>query len=401
MKVLIVSQYFWPENFRVNDLAKGLKDRGHDVVVFTAKPNYPEGVFYSGYSFWGNSFEIWENIRIYRAPVFQRRKSKIGLAFNYISFVIFGSFKAFYKKIPADAILFYQLSPVTSILPAYILKIKTKAKLITYVQDMWPESLEAIIGLRNPVLKKIVRVSSDFCYKLSDELLCQSRFIQNEMKCRRLGINRIGYLPNTTESFYHPQNSPPEHIKKYFTGSFNLVFAGNIGHAQSFETLIAAAAIVKAKNKSVHWIILGDGSEKQKCLELSQRMGVNDVFHFIGSFPPASMPDFFSAADALLISLRRMPIYGITIPSKLQSYMASGKPVIGSLYGEGASIIEQSGCGVIAAPDDAGQLAEKILEFISLDLSVKLIMGQKGREYFLKEFGRESVLDSLETCLYE
>jgi glycosyltransferase involved in cell wall biosynthesis len=399
MKVLLVSQYFWPENFRVNDIALGLKERGHEVIVFTGKPNYPAGKFFKGYGFFKPSKENWKGITIHRSLLIPRMSgSGSWLAINYFSFLVAGSLKALFLNIKPDKILVYQLSPVTMAIPAIVFKWKTKASLFLYIQDLWPQSIVAASGIKSKWMVKVLEQLTQWIYRQSDILLIQSKAFRNYLEINGVLSSKIIYLPNSTDLFYKPVEKKKE-LEKYFPGKFNIVFAGNIGEAQSFNTLISAAALVKKSNPCITWVIIGQGRKKA---ELEQRVfseGLSDIFTFIGAFEPMMMPAFFTYADALILSLKKDFIFTLTIPNKLQSYMACAKPVMGSLDGEGSNIIQEAACGFTSPAEDAVSLAANLLHLVQLSDEDRKRLGQNAYHYFHNNFDRDLLMDKLSQIL--
>ncbi len=399
MKILVVCQYFWPENFRVNDMVLGLKSKGHEVTVLTGKPNYPSGKIINGYSFFGNSKEVWQGVNIYRSPLIPRGNgSGIKLAMNYLSFSFFASLKALSKRFDVDVIFIYQLSPITMALPAIILKKKLRVPLVLYIQDLWPQSVVAGGGIKNKLIIGFLNKFTNWVYDSSDKILIQSQAFREFLILQKVKENKIEYLPNSTEVLYTKVEKNTD-LNKYFGNGINLVFAGNIGEAQSFTTLIEAAERVKKSDNSIRWVIIGQGRKKVEFEKMVQDKNLSDVFRFIGSFSTEMMPSFFAHADALILSLKKEFIFSLTIPSKLQSYMACGKPIIGSLDGEGARIIQMSNCGLIAPAEDPEKLAERILEFKSLSIDQKKLYGINAQNYFKLEFNRNVILNKLTSSL--
>jgi len=395
MKILIITQYFWPENFRINDLALGLKERGHEITVFTGKPNYPGGKFYKDYSFLGNRNEIWNGIKIIRSPLIPRGKGGgIRLFFNYISFAFFSSLKALFLNIKPDLIFVYEPSPITVGIPAIVIKNKTKANLIFWVQDLWPQVLAVSGGIKNKNILKYVGLLTEWIYKHCDKVLVQSNAFTEYLVLQNVPKAKIKYYPNSTEPFYKPTLREPEY-QKYFTSKYNLIFAGNIGESQSFDTLLKAATIIKNKNNEICWTIIGDGRMKEYVSKKIIEYGIEDNFKLIGSFPPTEMPKFFAYADALILSLKKDFFISLTIPSKLQSYMACGRPIIGCLDGEGARIINEAGCGLVASGENEEDLCKQVLEFFNLSEQDRKTMGQNALAFYKKEFDRETLLDEL------
>lgn len=393
MRILVVSQYFWPENFKINDFCLGLKERGHEVTVLTGIPNYPKGEFAEGYGFWKKNDEEWNGIKIYRSKLFPRGRGGIRLMLNYISFVFFGAIKSFFIKGDFDKILVYEPSPITVGIPAMIISKRKKIPYYFWVQDLWPESLTAAGGINNKLILFIFDKITRLIYRNSEKVLVQSEGFIQYIIDQGISKDKIIYYPNSTENFYKPLEASQEYIDKLPVAGFKLMFAGNFGEAQSIDTLLQAAKIIKEINDKIHWIFLGDGRQKEHIINQIKINVLSNNVHLLGSFPPESMPGFFACADALVVSLKKDKIFSLTIPSKIQSYMACGKPILASLDGEGAKVIEQSQSGFISPPDDALLLAENIMKLYELSVSDRVIIGENAIKYFQNQFERELLLD--------
>jgi glycosyltransferase involved in cell wall biosynthesis len=395
MRILVVSQYFWPENFKINDLCVGLKERGHTVTVLTGIPNYPKGKFYDNYSFWKNNDEEWNGIKIYRSKLFSRGNSGLRLMLNYGSFVLFGALKSFFIKEKFDKIFVFEPSPVTVGLPAMVAAKKMKIPYYFWVQDLWPESLSAAGGINNKAVLSFFDKITRAIYRSAEKVLVQSEGFVDYIVKQGIPEEKIIYYPNSTESFYKPAAVSEAYRQKLPEGVFKIMFAGNLGEAQSLDTLVAAAKILKDREIPVHWILLGDGRQKDHLVSEIKGKGLEDNFHLLGSYPSEEMPYFFACADALIVSLKKNDIFALTIPSKLQSYMACGKPIIASLEGEGARIVEESKAGFVSPPDDATGLAENIIRVYSADDNQRAELSKNGFAYFNDHFERELLLDRL------
>lgn len=394
MKILVITQYFWPESFKINDLALSLKDKGHDVTILTAIPNYPKGKFFSKYSFWKNNDEKWNGIYIYRCKIFARGKGNIRLMLNYISFVFFCSIKVIFIKQKFDKIFVYEPSPVTVGLPAIIASRKFKAPFYFWVQDLWPESLTAAGGLTNKYVLAFFNWITILIYKKAKFILIQSRGFSDYILNQGDFSNKLVYFPNTAENFYKPIAAEDSYYSKLPKG-FKLIFAGNIGEAQGINTLIEAAYIIKSQGLDVQWIFLGDGRQKQNYIQQIENLDLIDNFYFLGTFPAEEMPHFFACADALIVSLKKDNIFSLTIPAKVQCYLASGKPILGSLDGEGKRVINESKAGFVSPAGDANLFAMNVVRFYNLNSTEKNEMKQNGINYFRSEFGRDKLTDRL------
>jgi len=399
LKILIVTQYFWPENFRINDLATGLRERGHEVTVYTGKPNYPEGRFFPGYGFFGRAREDYHGIRVIRVPLIPRGAGgRLGLILNFFSFALFGSLLAPFRcQGVFDAILVYEPSPVTVGLPALVLKWIKRAPMLFWVQDLWPETLSATGVVNSRWMLKAVEQLVQFIYRHCDLILVQSRAFMAPVAALGVAAQKTHYFPNSAEKVYRPlaieasRPSGPESL----TGGFRVVFAGNIGAAQDFETILSAADKLRAE-RGIHWDIIGDGRMQGWVESEIHLRKLGDNVHLLGRHPLESMPRFFALADAMLVTLKRDPVFALTIPSKIQSYLACGRPIIAALDGEGARVIEDSGAGFAVRAGDAGAMAEGVLRLYRMPRQEREAMGQRGRRYFEQHFERELLLSRLE-----
>jgi colanic acid biosynthesis glycosyl transferase WcaI len=403
VNILLVTQYFWPEDFRINDLALGLLERGHHVTVLTGKPNYPSGKFFPGYGFLRRAHDDYRGIEVVRVPLIPRGGgSGLHLAANYLSFAAFACLAGpFLCRGPYDAILAYEPSPITVGIPARLLRFLTRAPLLFWVQDLWPQSLVATGAVKSRCIIGLAARLTRFVYRGCDAILVQSRgFVQPILE---LGIRnrRIEYFPNTAEALYQPLELPldaPERAR--LPGGFRIMFAGNIGVAQDFETILAAAELLKDE-AAIHWIILGEGRMTQWVRAEVSRRGLSERVHLLGRHPLESMPRWFAAADAMLVTLKREPIFAYTIPTKIQSYMACARPIIAALDGEGARVVTESGAGYAVPAQQPRALAEAVRTLGQLSEPERTAMGLAGRRYFREHFERGRLLDQLEAWMRE
>ena len=392
MKILVITQYFFPENLRINDLCFSLGDMGHKVTVLTGKPNYPGGDFYKGYGWFNKKIENINGLKVYRSNLIPRGNSNLlRLFFNYVSFVILGSIKLFYIREKFDKILVYAPSPITVGYIGILASFLYKAKAFLWVHDLWPESLKAAGKINNKLILFLVNLMTKSIYGFYETILVQSPAFKKHLISQGVNKDKIIYYPYYAEAFYKivkPKNS----IKKLFPKGLNILFAGNIGVAQSFDTIIDAARILNKKIKELNFIILGDGRDKERILNKISAYSLEKKFKFWGSFPPEEMSDYFACADALLVSLKKSKIFKLTIPGKLQSYLACGKPIIGSIDGICSDIIIKSKSGYFSPSENSEMLANTIIRFSNLTKKEKLEMGNNARKYFEKEFERKKLL---------
>ena len=396
MKILVVSQYFYPENFKINDLIFSLKERGHQITVLTGKPNYSKNYFFEGYGWKSDDFEIVNGIPVHRANLFSRRNGgALRLFLNYFSFALLASLKLRKVKGSFDAIFVYQTSPVTVGIPAIFAKKLFKVPIYFWVQDLWPESLAAAGGIKNKFILGFFNSLTKWIYNQSKKVLIQSNGFKEYILNQGIPSDKIIFYPNPTEGFYKPLQDVKEYKEFFQKEYFNIIFAGNIGEAQSFLTIIEA--INNIKELPIKVIILGDGRYKETAISLIKDKGLESHFNFLGSFTPTEMPKFFSHADALLVSLKKDKIFSLTIPAKVQSYLACGKPIIASIDGEGAKIVNDAKCGLTSPAEDPIALSNIIKELMALDKFTLNQIGNNGRAYYEKEFDRNNLLEKLES----
>ena len=394
MKILIVSQYFWPEEFTINEVSKTLVEKGNVVDVLTCMPNYPGGKTLPGYPAWKCQQENYQGISIHRVPFLPRGKNRCNLAINYLSFVIsglvFGPWMLRKKKF--DVIFVYAPSPILQAIPAIFLGWLKGSPVVLWVQDLWPESLSATGYVQNRLLLKLVELVVRFIYSHVDLLLVQSRAFE-ESVCSLASGTPIIYQPNSVGKIFDELVIDEIPYIDGFDKGFSVMFAGNIGAAQSVSVIVEAASILK-QYTDIHFVILGDGSSREWMLkEVQQRELLN--LHLPGKFPVETMPAFMQKASVLLVTLTDKSIFALTVPNKVQAYLAIGRPIIACLNGEGARIVVEAGAGLATPAEDAKALAETILNVYKLTPVERKNMGENGRKYFQKHFNHDHLVDQL------
>lgn len=398
MRVLVVSQYFSPESFIINDVVRTLVAQGHEVVVATGKPNYPDGEVFPGYRAGGIQRDLFaETVEVVRVPLWPRGKGGArNLILNYLSFVLSGLifFPWLLRKREFDAILVFAPSPITQVIPAILLKWLKKARLAVWVQDLWPESLAATGFVRHPHLLKAVGYLVRGIYAGCDTLLVQSRAFV-EPVARYAGRDKIVYYPNSMD-VQSPgvagEGIPPE-LAGELERHFCVVFAGNLGTAQAVETLLEAAIQLK-KDSEIRLVLVGSGS-RLAWLQAQKQAHQLDNLLLPGRFPMVAMPQIFERAAALLVSLKDEEIFAQTIPSKIQAYLAAGRPIIASLRGEGARVVAEAGAGEACEPEDPAALAALIRSMQSRPAAELHAMGLAGKAYFNEHFEMNSQVTRL------
>jgi glycosyltransferase involved in cell wall biosynthesis len=402
LKILIVTQYFWPESFKVNDLALELKNRGHEVTVYTGLPNYPQGKFHSGYSISGPYKEDYQGVKVIRSPLFPRGK---GLGFrlliNYFSFLLFATILAPFKiRGSYDKIFIYQLSPVFAAIPAVFLRFLKKAPSILWVTDLWPDSLDATGVVKNKYLLSFVGMFVKLIYKFSDQIYISSRGFEPKIVSMGVPSKKIKFWPQWAENFFDNYDSSKDtyHDSKFPTEGFIITFAGNIGSAQDMPTIIEAAELLR-DHTQIHFVILGDGVMREWTETEVAKRNLSKNVHILGRKPIETMPYYYSKSSALLVSLTKRELFSITLPSKVQTYLASGKPIMVSLDGEGAELVLKYKAGLAAPAESPVILAEKILEFSKLTPAELAQMGKNAYDCYQSQFEREKLISILEADL--
>lgn len=395
MNVLIVSQYFWPENFQINGVAKTLAEKGHSVDVLTGKPNYPEGKIFQGYSKWGMLKEKWNDATIFRVPLLPRgNMSGLRLVINYSSFVLFGLIFApwLLRKRRYDVIFVHGMSPIFQAIPAIFLAWLKKCPTVIWVQDLWPESLETTGYVKNKRILRIIGKLVGWIYRHVDLLLVQSHAFINPVSLLS-SSTPVKYYPNSVDAlFSKPSNVDVPEILGLDSG-FSVLFAGNIGTAQAVETVIEAADLLK-NNLDINFVILGSGSRLDWMKEQVEKRQLNNL-HLAGRFPIEMMPTFMQKASSLLVTLTAKPIFSMTVPNKVQAYMASGKPILACLNGEGARVVTKAKAGLSIAAEDAQGLADAILQLYKMPDNERDMLGRNGHSYYNTHYDHEMLADQL------
>ncbi len=386
MKILIVSQHYWPENFRITDIAESLVSRGHQVTVLCGLPNYPKGYIFDGYKHGENRIQDHNGVRIIRAKEIGRRKDIIFRFLNYYSFPYHAN--KLIRKLDKDfdVVLVNELSPIMSAVPGIKYAKRYNKPLIMYEMDLWPESLLAGGIKKDSFIYKHYKKVSSKIYSEFDKIIVSTKehipYIKALPNCESFDID---YLPQYAESIFEDSN-----YDTIDNGIIDLMFAGNIGKAQSIDTIIKAAALLKDDPK-FRFHIVGSGSELDNAKKLASSLGTNN-FIFYGQKPLDEMPDLYKIADAMLVTLEDKPYANMTIPGKVQSYMASGKPIIGSINGSCADFIKNNDIGYVCSSMDSESLANKIK---GLDINVLKDVGKHSREVYSKKYSKDIFIGKL------
>lgn len=397
MKLLIFTNHFYPESFRVNDIAFDRAQRGDEVTVLTGIPDYPEGHFHKGYSFFKKRIEYVNGVKVVHVPLIPRGNgNKIRMVLNYASSVFFFFFYGWYQALfhKYDAVFVHDTSPAFISLPAITVSKVQKIPLYHWILDMWPESLTAggIQGgkIYSYILKMMKRI-----YKRDTEILITSHGFKSLLMERGVPEEKITYLPNWNDDAI---SDVDESVLPSLPDGFIIMFAGNLGFAQNMENLLAAANELKDQ-KDIHWVFVGDGRKKPWMDEYVQEHQLEDTVHLLGRYPIETMGVFFKKADVMLVALNDVLVFNLTLPAKVQAYMAAGKPILASLCGEGADIIRDANCGWSVPSNDYKALAALVSEIAKKDKDELATLGQNARTYYEQNFTRERCMDIIDNTL--
>ena len=401
-KILVVTQHFWPENFRINDIVEGFLQDGIAVDVLCGLPNYPKGEWFPGYSAAGPFEEEWHGARLYRCKEVPRRgNTSVNIFLNYVSWPWYAAHAL--HRLPGgyDAVFCFNTSPVLMCWPAIRYAKKHHIPFTNYVLDIWPENLYSVLNVKNKALRAIAQGVSDALYKKADRLIAMSEPLQQRL-CQRTGMppQKIAVIPQYCEDFYAvPQ--PDAALQAQFAGRFNLVFTGTFTPAQSLETVITAVQDARSRGADMlHLLLVGDGMSRAALEAKVKELHAEDAVTFYGSVPATDIPKFTALADALIVCLSDSPDLGLTVPAKVASYMAAGKPVLASMDGAGNAAVAAAG-GLSSPACDATALADNLLALTRMGAAQRAAMGQSAKEYYLAHYRRSELLRKLEHFILE
>lgn len=384
MKILVTSQYYYPEPFRIPDICEELVRRGHEVYVITGIPNYPMGRIYKGYRFHRKRNQIINGVKVHRCFTVGRRMGAIWRFINYYSFAISSCIYARHIRDEYDVVLANQLSPVMMACSGIVYKKKHGVKLVLYCLDLWPESLVAGGITRESPIYKVFHIISKRIYKRADKVLVTSKSFVKYFE-DEFGIAGVEHLPQYAEALF-----TPETCKKDADDKLDLMFAGNLGAAQSVNTIIDAAKILKDE-EDIYWHIVGDGSEYENLKNQAKDL---DHVIFYGRKSLEEMPTYYSMADAMLVTMQKDPVFSMTLPGKVQTYMAAGKPIVGAIDGETQDIITEAKCGVCVPAEDAPSLAKAVRKF-----KADSEYSKNAYAFYEYKFSKNKFIDNLESYL--
>ena len=397
MRVLVVSQYFSPEVFRINEVVQSLVAKGAVVDVLTGKPNYPEGKIFAGYSAWVCKIERVQGAAVYRVPIFPRgERGALRLALNYLSFVMTGLMLGpwLLRRKRYDVVFVYGVSPILLAIPAVFLAWLKGLKLVVWVQDLWPDSLAATGYVRNPRVLRAVEWVVRWIYRQADLLLVQSRAFEASVAALSPG-KPIVYYPNSVEAAFAEPPSKDVVLPEVpaLDEGFAVVFAGNVGAGQAVEVIVEAAALLKDVPE-IRFVVFGQGSRWGWMCEQMQARELTNL-HLPGRFPVNTMPGLMQKAGALLVTLAEEPIFAMTVPNKVQAYMAAGRPILACLNGEGARLVMEAKAGLSVPAEDAKALAAAVLQLYRMSPEERAQLGVNGRCYYKANFDHDKLVDDL------
>lgn len=399
--ILVVSQYFYPETFRINDMCQEWVKRGYKVTVVTGIPNYPMGKTFKGYGLTKKRHEIWNGIKIYRIPLIPRGTGKIGMIANYLSFMISGILAGKLKHIDADLVFSFEVSPMTQVLTGISFAKKMHIPHYLYVQDLWPENVITVTGIRNPMIIKPIDKMVDYIYKNTDQIFATSPSFVDAICNRKVPVSRekVHYWPQYAEEFYRPIEKEKAMAYAEECGipddsSFKIIFTGNIGTAQGLQILPETAKLLKGEN--IKFVMVGDGRYLDTFNQEVRRQNVEDMFIMVPRQPAEKIPELLAVCDVAFLSFANDELWSKTIPAKLQSYMACGMPIVASAQGETARIISEAGCGLCSDIGNVKQLKEIIQTIKKNNLAE---MKNQSRIYFEKNFDKQMLMDQMDDFL--
>ena len=397
MNILIVTPHFHPENSRINDFALEFQKRGHNITVLTAIPDYPGGKYYDGYGIFKKNREVSNSINIYRAPLIPRGSgSNIRLALNYISFIFGALFTSlFMMKNEFDIVFVFEPSPITVGIPAIFIKKIKKIPLCFWVLDLWPESVVSAGNLKSSFIPRILNPIVRYIYKHSDRILVSSNGFMNSIVDKGISKDKIEFFPQWAEPIFKPMKSNKFLLTGVPEKSFKIMFAGNIGEAQDFPSIIEAARQLR-HDQDIQWVVLGGGRREEWVKSKIKEYELENSFHLLGSFPLEKMPEFYANADAMLFSLKDEYIFSITIPAKVQSYLACGKPILAMVNGEGGKVVVDAKAGFSCAAESPHELVQNILKMKTMREKDLSEMGENARKYYDDNFERSYLFDKAE-----
>lgn len=401
--ILIISQYFYPETFRINDMACEWVKRGYKVTVLTGIPNYPMGKYFEGYDKKHRIRENWNGVNIIRIPLVARGNSgnklvnAIGMTANYFSFVESGRKWVKSKEaaeLKADFIYTFEVSPMTQALIGVWYKKRYGIPHYLYVTDLWPENVESVTGIHNRAIIKPIQSMVDYIYKNTDRIFTCSKSFIPRIEDRGIPADKIEYWPQYAEDFYKPMDPEGNLIPR--DGVFNFVFAGSVGYAQGLDILVKASEKLKVEKILVRFNIIGDGRYLDTLQNKIREADVSDYFNFIPRKPAEEISRYLAFADALLITLSKNDVFSITLPAKVQSCFACGKPILVSADGEAQMAVKEANAGLCSDAEDVEGFVNNIKVLLNMSQEQRDELSSNALEYATNQFDKKRQMDKLD-----
>ncbi len=391
LRILAVSQHYWPEPFAIADVCEGLVAMGHEVTVLTGTPNYPDGDIYPGYGKGALASQERNGVHIRRVRLVPRGREVWQRVINYYSFSMNATRAARKIRPDYDVVLSFQTSPVMMARPALVYGRKNNVPVLMWCQDLWPESLTCGNIKRTSLVYKLYARVSRRIYESADTLAVTSTNFSDYFRDVLHMARETVYLPQYAEDIFSGE-APLR--AEYDPSKVNLTFAGNVGAAQAVNTLVEAGHYLQGDDRfALH--VVGSGSELETLKKYKDEIGA-DCVEFHGRHPLAEMPSFYRSSDAMVATFRDNPILGYTLPRKVTSYMAAGRPILGTATGEARRVIEEAGCGLCCIPETPDALAHICKRFADMDPAERAAMGERGRRYYEEHFAKDSFYSILE-----
>ena len=406
MKLCIFTNHFYPEDFKVNDIAFELVKRGYEVTVLTAIPDYPKGKFYEGYSLFKRRKELVNGVKVIRLPIIPRGKGgAVRLVLNYLSYYfclkIFTFFHGLKNKY--DRVFVHLTSPFFIGVCAKKLSKRQKIPLIFWVLDLWPESLISAGGISNPLIINPQIKMVQKVYNQCDRILISSKGFARSICEKGDYKDKLVYFPNWAEDVKGESSSDfdinriePFASKK--DDDFILLFAGNIGEAQNLDAVLESARILR-ENKNIKFVFVGDGRRKESLELFAKENDLHETVFFLGRYPLETMPAFMNAADVLMFSLKDELCFNLTVPAKVQFYMSQGKPILAMINGDGAELVKEADCGLAVNAGDAKSFADSVLTLSKMSVSSLQNLGLNGKNYYQAHFTKQDRINQLKELL--
>jgi len=390
-KILIVTECFYPEEFKINDIALSWKDRGYDVDVLTLAPTYPLGKVFPGFK---NGFfrkDEYQGVNIFRVrAVTGYRDSAIKKILKYINFMTFGSIAAIFIGRKYDYVFGFNMSALTGMLPAVLIGKLYKKSVTFWVQDVWPDSVYAYGFKKTKMLSTVLDIFVRFMYKNIDSIAVSGKGFESKLTPYIEKDLIFHYLPNWADDL--DDNLASKNLGKSKEAA-HFTFAGNIGKVQNLENIINAFLLLSNEYQDKSQLnIIGNGSNLDN-LKLLANNNPNIVFH--GKKPRSDMASYYKASDFLIISLIDKPIFSVTVPAKTQTYIAAKKPILAIINGDTASIIQDNNLGLCADPSKIDAITAMFQRCIEMNQTERKSFTKENDRLLVTIFNKEKTIDEL------